>query len=364
MSNVIETTVGRLFGVLEKEGIRYAVLRNYEAFPSLSRAGDSSRHTDIDLAVHSDDLPEFRRIMTGIAAADGWDALTECDHWSRSPVRHHNIEVFRFCHLQPLEYLQVDVFHGFLIWGFPLLDEKDLLDGRIYDENRGLTRMDPLKENIIRLFQIDGLYPGSPRKVARYRGRVVAFRALDPERFDRGVLGMLPHCTVRAAHALDRADMDGFVREIRRARILFALKSALNHPLRAHRYLLYRFKEHLQRNLTRQCGCVIKVYAESESKREMLRSAMAQLVAKSFMEHWKEYAACVRRTWNDHVIMEQGAVIIEWADAGCADLDLSEYSDETALAAAILSFRVARHASLYQRSANFTALAARHEVAQ
>jgi hypothetical protein len=349
MSIPIETTVERLFRVLEARKIRYAVLRNYEHFPSLHRPDESSPHTDIDLVVNSRDLDKFRQILSGIAELDGWDALTECDHWARSPVRHHNIEVFRFYRLDPLDYLQIDVFHGLLIWSFPLFSEQQLLSGRLYDHPRSLTRVDPLKENVFRLFQIAGHYGGSERKVARYRRGILAFRAAEPALFDQGFRGILSNVALEAVDALERSEPTTFLQKIRKVRFRFVMRSALRNPLAAPLYVICRLIDHANRFLMRQCGCAIKVYAPSEFQRGILRRLMSQLVDYSFIDHWKECEDGAPRSWHDHLIMEQGAIVIEWTGRSGAHVDLSTAPDRLVCACAILSFLVARHKRLYCR---------------
>jgi len=79
----IENTVATLFGALERREIRYAVLRNYEMFPAL-QSSPGTPHTDIDLVVDSRDLEQFRELLAEIAQDDGWDVLSECDHWTQS----------------------------------------------------------------------------------------------------------------------------------------------------------------------------------------------------------------------------------------------------------------------------------------
>lgn len=350
MSAAIESTVATLFQALEKRGIRYAVLRNYEHFPALQYSGDSSPHTDIDLVVDSRDLQQFRAVLAGIAGEDGWDILTECDHWAQSSVRCHNIEVFRFCRTQPLEYLQVDVFHGVLVWGMPLAEERQMLEGRVHDRKRGLIRLDPLKENIHRMLQIHGLYPGARRKRARYREKLLAYRYENRERFDRTVRALFSRLGVRAADALERNDVRSFQRNMRLGRIWFAVKFALRHPLRVPVYGVCRLRENLQRYYTRQCGAVIRTLVRDEAQRRFVRQIMDELVQNSFMDEWREHEDGGRITLADRVEMEQGAIIVEWSKSGSAGLDLRAIHDRTETIDAILRIVARHHKQLYVRA--------------
>jgi hypothetical protein len=347
----IEKTVVDLFQALERQGIRYAALRNYEIFPSLRRANDSSPHTDIDLVVDSRDLAEFRAVMAAIAEDHGWDALMECDHWTQSGIRHHNIEAFRLHRARPLEYLQVDVFHGLLLWALPVYDERRMLEGRIYDTARNLARIDPVKENVYRLLQIHGLYPGAERKRARYRERALAFRASNRAIYDQQLAAMFGPFGVRAIEALSRGDTRQFIFNMRFGRTWFALRFALRNPVRIFFYLGWRLRENLQRFYTRQCGFVLRVSAPDESRRHSLRDVMDELVRHSFLEEWRECKAGTRRSFNDHAAMEQGAIIIEWSKADRADMDLRNYKDRSDIVDAILRAGTHHHKPLYLRSA-------------
>jgi hypothetical protein len=346
----IEKTVVDLFQALERQGIRYAVLRNYEIFPSLRRANDSSPHTDIDLVVDSRDLAEFRTLMAAIAADHGWDALMECDHWTQSRIRHHNIEAFRLHRARPLEYLQVDVFHGLLLWGLPVYDERQMLEGRIYDTARSLARIAPVKENVYRLLQIHGLYPNAQPKRARYQEKALAFRVSNREIYDQNLAATFGRFGVRALEALSRGDIRQFIFNMRLGRTWFALRYAFHNPLRIFYYLGCRLRENIQRFYTRQCGFVLRVSAPDEARRQTLREVMDELVRNSFLEEWLECEAGTRRSFNDHVAMEQGAIIIEWNKADRADIDLRDYKDRSDVVEAILRAGARQHKPLYLRS--------------
>jgi hypothetical protein len=351
MRDIIENTVTGLFRELEASGIRYAVMRNYELFPSLKRAGESTAHTDIDLVVDSRDLDELRTVLAGIAEEHGWDTLAECDHWAQSAIRHHNIEVFRFQRTQPLEYLQVDVFHGYLLWGLPLYDETQMLEGRIHDAARGLTRVDPVKENVYRLIQIHGLYPDSERKRARYQAGVIAFRASNTDAMDRILTGLFGSVGLSAVKALTTNDMARFMHSMRLARIQFILRFALSHPFAVLKYIVCRFREHIKRFHTRQCGSVLWVAVRDKGQRETVRGIMNELVRNSFMDEWSERESGARTSKKDRVALEQGAIIIEWSESDHADIDVRDTDDGTMIADMILRAAARQHKPLFQRAA-------------
>src|ERR1051326_6880259 len=290
-------------------------------------------------------------MLCGIAQEEGWDILTECDHWAQSKIRHHNIEVFRFSRSNPLEYLQVDVFHGVLIWGLPLCDEQQMLEGRFHDSERGLTRLDPVKENIHRMLQIHGLYPGAKRKRNRYRGKLLAFRAANRESFDSSLQSAFSRFGARAADALEREDMRSFQRNMTLARIWFTLRHALRHMGSVPAYLLCRLRENIQRYYTRQCGAVIRTRVRDEAQRQVVRGVMDELVHNSFMDEWREHKDGERITIGDHVEMEQGALIIEGAETAECHVDLSGIDKRDQVVNAILRVAAQHHKRLYVRVA-------------
>ena len=76
---------------------------------------------------------------------------------------------------------------------------------------------------------------------------------------------------------------------------------------------------------------------------------MSELVDYSFIDHWKECEAGVSRSWHDHVVMEQGAIFIEWTGHRDAQVDLSADPDRLTCVCGILSVLIARHKRLYCR---------------
>jgi hypothetical protein len=350
MKGILENTVIGLFRALEASGIRYAVMRNYELFPTLKRAGESSTHTDLDLVVDSRDLDELRTVLAGIAQKHGWDSLTECDHWAQSAIRHHNIEVFRFQSTQPLEYLQLDVFHGYLLWSLPLYDEAAMLVARIHDAARGLTRIDPIKENMYRLIQIHGLFPGSERKRGRYQAGVVAFRASNRDTFGQALTMQFGRFGVPAVEALESNDMARFVRNMRNARLRFISKYALSHPLRMAAYSACRLREHIKRFHTRQCGSVLRVAVRDDRQRKTVRAIMNELVRNSFMDEWSERESGTRTSRKDRAAMEQGAIIVEWSGFEHANIDARDLDDPAAITDMILRVAARQHKPLFQRA--------------
>ena len=226
-----------------------------------------------------------------------------------------------------------------------------MLSGRIHDVARGLSRVDPIKENVYRMIQLHGLYPGSERKRARYQAGVVAFRASNRDSMDAILTDRFGRFGVSAVEALASGDTKRFMRNMRRARWRFILKYALNHPFGILAQIACRFREHIKRFHTRQCGSVLCVRVGDKAEREMVRGIMNELVRHSFMDEWGEREAGSRTSKQDRQAMEQGAIIIEWSESDEADIDAREIDDRTAIAEMILRAAARHHKPLFQQAA-------------
>ncbi len=88
MRSAESTLVSCLIQEMDKCSLQYAILRNYENYPSFGN--------DLDMVVDKRDVPKWREIAVKTASQEGWDNVTECHHWSDQTLDHLNIEVFRF----------------------------------------------------------------------------------------------------------------------------------------------------------------------------------------------------------------------------------------------------------------------------
>lgn len=344
-----ERSVSRLFQMLEQSGIRYAVLRNYELLPALRYKPESALQTDIDLVIHTEDLPLWRAIAITLAAEHKWDAATECDHWMQSKIRAHNIEVFRFYRVFPAAFLQVDVFHGYLVWGFPLFEEGELLEGRIRSSNRQITHIDPLKENTFRLLQINGLLASrhSKEKIRRYRNKVLHFCGSENKRMHSCLRNYFSVFGERAVTALKAEKFDRFALNMRFAKAYFAVRFVVRRPFQSIEYSIARFKDHRKRYFSRQCGSTIRIFAPDDQCKNRLRAAMESLVELNVIDRWTERGAGATSVdWHEHKVMEQGGLAVKWANRDSAQFDITRYRQECAIAADIMSFLAGRHPRL------------------
>lgn len=351
----VTATVRELFRLLERQRIRYAVMRNYEHLPNI-RDERLNRTTDIDLVIHSDDLPRWRQLVKGLAEHHGWDALAECGHWTQSSVRDHHIEAYRFYRCSPPEFLQVDVFHAYIAMGLPLMDEAEMLDGRVHDEARGLTHIDPRKETLYRLLQVHGLRAGgsSQEKVERYIGKIMAVYHSHDRDFRRLVGRYFGIFGKAAVGALPARNYARFSTCMRWAKLYFAARFALGHPIQAARCLMARARESRKRFVTRQCGFVVKICAASEEQRAVVRSVLDGLAQWNFVEEWSERAvAGTAITPREHRVMEQGGLVVEWVEAREAQVHIGQAGRSgtaslEAVRRALIELLIERHPVLYR----------------
>jgi hypothetical protein len=341
-------TVAELFRQLEEQRVRYAVLRNYELLPEL-RGGHLERNTDIDLVIDSRDLPRFRKLVTSLAAEFDWDVLTECRHFQRSRARHHNIEIFQFYRLGPLDYLQIDVFHGYLAWGLPLMDEQEMLHGRVHDRTLGLTRIDPAKENAFRVLQIHGLgqEERTADKRARYRAKIEAFRAGQREKCLTTLRRYLGAFGVEAVNALLAGDTLKFLRAVARGKAYFFARYALRHPVSTLWQVAERFRENRKRFHGDPCGCFLTAHAATDRARCRFQIAMATLMKLNVLDEWVEQDTGNEINARLHNILEQGGIVVQWTDRDRASVIAEPGDDPDEIAVKVLNAYVPRHPALY-----------------
>jgi hypothetical protein len=340
---LLEITTRQFFADLEASGARYALLRNAEHLFDL-RKENSDSISDIDLVVDSGDLNLLRYVMTKVAVENGWDAAIECDHWARSPVRNHNIEVFRLYAKDPLVCFQVDVFHAFLTHGVPLLDERQLLDGRKRDPARGVMRIDSHHENMIRLIQIAGL-ADAPRKRERYRRRLISHARDHGFAFLGTLSSFLGGFAARAVTAIQEDDLHRAKRWTDLGRAWFFARFALRNPVRTGRLLVHRVTDQTSRFYTNQCGCVGRFHAPNEEARSTIRSVLDEMTAGNLINHWMERPS----SWlgiRERLAMEQSSLLLRWAGPGDCDVDFRACVSRGEVASLLVDFLAFRHQRL------------------
>ncbi|MGA3026472.1 MAG: hypothetical protein ABSF98_17035 [Bryobacteraceae bacterium] len=349
-------TVSDIFSELDRARVEWAVIRNYENLPDLSVA--ETKNTDLDLVVRRADVPRVREALLEVARRQSWDALTECDHYVQSRVEHHRIEVFRFYRLEPFEFLQVDVFHAYLLWGLPVLKEAEMLEGRQRIPERRLAHIAPAKENMYRLLQVEALFRSKRNgaKRERYRRRLLEYATAHGPELRASVAACLSPLALRALEALRNGDGVPFRRWMALARVHFLLGAIVRRPAETVRYILARRRDERMRFETRPCGAVLRVRASGTRAGVLLRAALSELVCVNAIDEWRERSAGGGFSRRERDVLEQGGLLIEFSTAGEYDVAIDENADAATVITALQSFLIRRHRILHG-SAEFSPLA-------
>jgi len=333
VSSFGHATVLDFFARMNAQRVEYAVLRNYEQYPNFGH--------DIDLVVRWSHLPRWREIAKACASDHAWNALTECNHWAQSSCPGHTIQILRFYRQAPLEYLQIDAFHAYLVNSLPLLDEDVLLDQRIWDE-RGFYRIDERAENFFRLFQIArlALNRGAQKKVESYRNRALSFWAEAQNLAGYGTKLGFP----RIAEALDclrSGDLPSLKRRIDSQKRAWWAKKMLVHPLHASRAIVSRSVDYARLFYFRPCGFTVRVSATAEQRR-LVESALVRFVDANFI---RQYALGSNGKLRRQT-MERGGIAIVWESPERADWIIESNAGSEDVTARLAAMLIARHNAL------------------
>lgn len=335
--NIQSATVIDFFSRMNGEKVDYALLRNYELYPMFGH--------DIDLIVSWRDLPQCMAAAKSCAADHGWDAVTECDHWARSSSREHRFQKLRFYSLNPLKYLQIDIFHSLPVLGLTLVDEDVLIKERIWD-NRGFYRINEYVENLFKLLQIAKLagYRGSQEKVERYRQRVLSF------------LETASDFPVMASHIgfpristalvfLRSGDILSFRKEIYRQKCALFMRRVLSRPFRSSKMFFDRFVDYMGFCWLRPCGFVIRAFAGDGARRECLERIMGQLSKANVVS-----AFTSSRSFKERLRVKAAAgVVLEWTSRESAQVVMDGEADAQRAMTALLTLLVERHPIVLDR---------------
>ncbi len=287
-----------LFSALKSAELRYAVLRNYDQYPDFGH--------DIDLILHQQDLPAFRTLITKLATEENWHQLTECHHWAKSASPHHRIEVFR-CYLTESEYLQVDLFHAFLLWGLPLLNEHDLLANNMKDE-RGFTRIHHHHENMFRMLQIHRLTGiNAHEKIQRYQQRIIDHAEAQGTAFTEALMQTFGIKAVQALQALKVNDHQAFIKCIADMKKAYLLNQLLQKPFYTIHHLWNRFVDLIQFNYLSPCGQTLPI--QQSTGTESLFQALDTLKNCFAISQWAVYNQLTAK--ERQRILERGGIVVQ-----------------------------------------------------
>lgn len=337
-----QDTVVSIIGELERQNVPYAIARNYENYPDFGH--------DLDL-FYSDTLEGFKKIAVTMGKQHDWDLVSYCDHWSRSPIHEHNIDVFHFYKFDPMETLQVDLFRGFLILGLPLINAKDIIRSRELHESGLFHHTGLALENILRLLQIHALLsaPNTEKKVKRYREKVLTFADSNRRRMlDEAEKMRLPlHTDI--FDALSVEDYQQFKTLLDRVKRRFIMSAVQKFPIQTARQLLARISDNNTFLPMQLCGSRILVQANEEGQKELVRTALDRLAASDFITSWRERRVHGFLTIPERKILERKGALLEWAKPGATEtaLLISRDDDSDRIFEMLRDHIVFRHPKIY-----------------
>ena len=304
-----QSMVIALFRALEDRALRYALMRNFEAFPAFGH--------DIDLLMHPADRARFADILIGLAPSLGWNALTYCDHWAHSPLGVHQIHIYRLFCYNPRAYLQIDLFQGIPVHGLPWLDVDFLLARRQRHATHGFSHLDPLSEHMVHLLQIHKIagLPHTADKIERYRRKVLACHQADPAALEAHLATCLSARAIPALAALAAHDIPRACRAIAAAKQDYLIRYGLRHPMKSIQAVWHRGFDYARLFGTRPCGFVLPVdVTQSKNGIRCVRDALSQLKQANFIiafdtEGWQQAG----RSWPERRVLERGGIVIKQA---------------------------------------------------
>lgn len=306
--NLVEETTLALFKALGESNIRYAVLRNYENFPAFGH--------DIDLVIHHDDLEDWRCLLQDLAQSKSWDVLTECKHYALSQALAHRIEIFHLYTHSPLAHLQIDVFHGMLILGVPLFREADLLAERGWHETHQFYYLDPLKEQLARVFQIHSLLSSSAaqEKVTRYRQKILQF-CENPEQKDQLFAlfkRYFPQSGPEGLSFLLTGDLSRFQASLSGLKRSFLLSRFFRQPGSTLQVFLHRLQDQWMTYVQNPCGFALPLGGFSEKQCQLVKEALDYLVSHNVLSCWTDkgfYQTGFSR--KERKVMERSGMVLK-----------------------------------------------------
>jgi hypothetical protein len=296
------TTVLELFERLEKEGLQYALLRNYESYPDFGH--------DIDLVVQHREAARFKEVLAEIAREQQWDLLSECSHWHHSSELSHTIEVFRLYSLEKFEYIQIDLFHGMILCGLPFLTEGELLSERIKD-NRGFWRISETHENLQRFLQLSKI-PSSSEKYQRYLAHLESHVQKNPETFLQQILLRFGKQGHRTLDTLLQGHHTQSQRLFHKIRLVFIQKTLYQFGVVSVFHLLFqRFLSLWEAVIRNPCGFLL-ITDLTDLQMKDLSIALEHLRQKNWLIQWSQkHSLFPFLTWKEQCILERGGIVIK-----------------------------------------------------
>jgi len=307
LSTRSQDTIKSIIRELEDSDTTYAIARNYENYPDFGH--------DLDL-FFSAPISLFIKFIEVIAIKHSWDVVTYCNHWSKSSIPEHNVDVLRFYKLASNEYLQVDLFRGFLVWGVPLVNAEEILKYRNLHDSGLFYRPNLAIENIFRMLQINSLLTNKSeiKKIARYRERVLEYVHTESESLlkcgkDLGLLYI-----EESLKPLSENNFSLFSYYINKSKRQFLFKYILKQPFLSFRQLLARIIDYYGLFISSPCGLIIEVNVQNSKHKKVIESSLDKLVDNSFILGWSDVMNNRILSLKKRRVLERGGVVIKWVN--------------------------------------------------
>jgi hypothetical protein len=325
--DIVHHSTVSLFSALNQVGLRYAVLRNYEEFPDFGH--------DIDLVLHHQDVFAFQKILREIAIENAWDVLQPCLHWGRSSHLHNQVQVFRLFSWDGPIAMQVDLFHGYSLWGQPLLSEAELLDARIWDA-RGFFRINPVKENFFKILQLARLYQLAPHrkdKIEEYAAQIEAYLEQSEAYFKNFLLTYLSKSSVeKLNNILRKGDFKALSNVVLGLKIRYISHLFLKAPCETALRFFQRLFEQFYCYFREPCGRVVKIYSPAMQDLDTVNAILSELSDRNIITQWTSGNAKSKGiSWKERRILERGGCVVKLADKINADLHMDKENARSAV---------------------------------
>jgi hypothetical protein len=339
---IVEDTISELINQLDKRKINYAIMRNYENFPSVGN--------DLDLVIDPLKLDEFRKLAIELASQFGWEHLTECSHWSGSKVDAQNINVFRYYRLTPREGFQIDLFHGFLLWGIPLFNANQLLIDRKRDRKDQFYTISELYETVIKIFQIAALIKASSdsKKINRYLDKVKDYYKRENQKLCHFIRTKFNVDDCSVIDMLIDQKFDIFKQKISEIKRLYIYQIFKKQKLELIPIVFNRIIQLANLYFFDPCGFLVKVYGKNSANWDVLKKVLSEFKNSKLLYTYlicKNDYKCSKL--NVQKILERGGIVfIEVQSESKSDLNIDN-CNENDIAEFLYSQLVSNHKKLY-----------------
>ena len=339
-----QDTVKAIIRELEGNNLSYVVARNYENYPDFGH--------DLDL-FYEGAVSAFEAIAIIVSSEFGWDLVTYCDHWSKSSISEHNIDVFRFYHIPTGEYLQVDLFRGFLVLGIPLMTSKEIIRSRERHRSGLFYSPNILIENIFRLLQINSLVgnKNAKDKVIRYKNRVLECYKKDSKGLLECSKNLGLNYTKESLEYLKSNDYKKFRFFMNKSKKEFFIQSLYRNPVLFIRRLSSRIAEYYRFFYADPCGFEVNIYVENQNLKKKVFDVLNYLKNSNFIENWLEVKSKVIYTKKERKLLERAGVLIRWVNyTGDGVICINKDEKDSGIYLKIQNRIIFRHKVIYEKN--------------